>query len=92
MAKLTPKRRITMDTPEEMKEWAQLWLERLKPYAKWLVLGVVVIAVGLGAWLISARIQAGQDEKAAAALAQVTPKIDLNIPAATAATDLEKVY
>lgn len=90
MAKTTPKRRITIDSPEGLRDWADLWLERLKPYAKWLVLGVVVIAVGLGAWSISARMQASRDEKAAAALTQVTPKIDLNIPAVTAATDLEK--
>ena len=90
MAKITLKRRVTLDSPEEMLTWAQLWLDRVKPYAKWLVLGVVVIAVGLGTWLISDRMQAARDEKAAAALAQVTPKIDLNIPAATAVTDLEK--
>jgi lipopolysaccharide biosynthesis regulator YciM len=90
MAKITSKRRVTIDSPEGLKEWVDLWLERLKPYTMWLVLGVAVIAVGLGAWLINARMQAGRDEKAAAALAQVTPKIDLNIPAATAATDLEK--
>ena len=51
---------------------------------------MVVIAVGVGAWLINASMQAGRDEKAAAALALVTPKIDLNIPPVTAATDLEK--
>jgi predicted negative regulator of RcsB-dependent stress response len=90
MAKITPKRRLAIDSPEGLKEWAQLWLEQVKPYAKWLVLALVVLAVGLGAWLISARMQAGRDEKAAAALAQVTPKIELNIPAATAAADLEK--
>jgi predicted negative regulator of RcsB-dependent stress response len=90
MAKVTLKRHATIDSPEGLKEWADLWLARLKPYMLWLVVGVVVIAVGLGVWLINASMQAGRDEKAAAALAQVTPKIDLNIPAATAATDLEK--
>jgi predicted negative regulator of RcsB-dependent stress response len=90
MAKIAPKRRVNIDSPEGLKEWADLWMERVKPYAKWLVLGVVVLAVGLGAWAINARMQAARDEKAAAALAQLTPKIDLNIPSATAATDLEK--
>jgi predicted negative regulator of RcsB-dependent stress response len=90
MAKLTSRRRVALDSPEEILTWAQLWLERLKPYAKWLVLGAVVIAVALAAWGIKARMQASRDEKAAAALARVTPKIDLNVPALAAATDLEK--
>lgn len=90
MAKTTPKRRVVLDSPEGMKDWAHLWWERVKPYAKWLVLVVVVIALGLGVWGISARMEASRDEKAAAALAQVTPKIDLNLPAVAAATDLEK--
>ncbi len=90
MAKITHKHRVNIDSPEGMKEWAQIWLERLKPYLKWLGLAVAVIAVGLGAWGISARMQANRDEKAAAALTRVTPKIDLNLPAADAATDLEK--
>jgi len=90
MAKITPKRRVVLDSPEGLKDWADLWLERAKPYLKWLALVAVVIALGLGAWGIKARMQASRDEKAAAALTQVTPKIDLNIPAVTAATDLEK--
>jgi predicted negative regulator of RcsB-dependent stress response len=90
MAKATPKRRVALDSPEGIREWADLWLERVQPYLKWLVLGMVVIAVGLGAWAISARMQASREEKAAVALTQVTPKIDLNIPAAAAASDLEK--
>ena len=90
MAKTTLKRRVALDSPEGMKEWAQLWLERAKPYIKWLVLAVLVIAVGLGAWGLSAKMRASRDDKAAAALTQVTPKIDLNIPAATAVSDLEK--
>ena len=48
MAKLTSRRRSALDNPEEVLNMAQRLLERLKPYAKWLVLAGVVIAVGLG--------------------------------------------
>lgn len=90
MAKITPKRRVIIDSPEGMRDWAHSWLDRVKPFAKWLVLAVVVIAVGLGVWGINARMKASREEKAALALTQVTPKIDLNLPAVAAATDLEK--
>ena len=62
----------------------------MKPYAKWLVLAGVVIAVGLGAWGVTARMQASRQEKAAAALALVTPTADLKAPDAAAAKALEK--
>jgi predicted negative regulator of RcsB-dependent stress response len=90
MAKTTLKRPVALDTPEGLMDWGRLMLEKVRPYTTWIVLGVVVIAVGLGAWLISVRMQAGRDEKAAAAFTQITPKIELNVPAATAAVDLEK--
>ncbi len=90
MAKATLRRKVTLDSPEEMLTWAQLWLGRLKPYTKWLVVGLVVIAVGLGAWGINARLQAGKEEKAAAALAQLTPKVSLEAPDAAAAQALER--
>jgi len=90
MAKITPRRRSALDNPEEVLNLAQRLLERVKPYAKWLVLAGVVIAVGLGAWGVTARMQASRQEKAAAALASVTPKADLNAPDAAAAKALEK--
>ncbi len=90
MAKLTSRRRSALDNPEEVLNLAQRLLERVKPYAKWLVLAGVVIAVGLGAWGVTARMQASRQEKAAAALASVTPKADLNAPDAAAAKALEK--
>ena len=50
MAKITPRRRLALDNPEEVYTLAQRLLAPVKPYAKWLVLAGVVIAVGLGAW------------------------------------------
>jgi predicted negative regulator of RcsB-dependent stress response len=90
MAKITPRRRSALDNPEEVLNLAQRLLERVKPYAKWLVLAGVVIAVGLGAWGVTARMQESRQEKAAAALAQVTPTADLKAPDAAAAKALEK--
>jgi predicted negative regulator of RcsB-dependent stress response len=90
MAKVTSRRRSALDNPEEVLTRAQQLLERLKPYAKWLVLGVVVIAVGLGAWGVNAMMQERRQEKAAAALLLVTPKADLKAPDAAAAKALEK--
>ena len=60
MAKITPRRRVTLDNPEEVYTLAQRLLAPVKPYAKWLVLAAVVIAVGLGAWGVNARLQAGR--------------------------------
>ncbi len=90
MAKITPQRRVALDTPEGIMDWAQFWLERLKPYAKWLGLGALVIAVVIGAWNIHSWIKTSRETKAAAALAQVTLKLNRHIPAAAAAQDLEK--
>jgi len=90
MAKITPGRRSALDNPEEVLNMAQRLLERVRPHAKWLVLAGVVIAVGLSAWGINSMIKERRQEKAAAALAQVTPKADLKAPDAAAAKVLEK--
>jgi tetratricopeptide (TPR) repeat protein len=90
MAKITPRRKLALDNPEEVYTLAQRLLAPVKPYAKWLVLAAVVIAVGLGAWGVNARLQAGREDKAVEALALVTPKADLNAPNVAAAQALEK--
>lgn len=90
MAKITPRRRVTLDNPEEVYSLAQRLLAPVKPYAKWLVLAGVVMAVGLGAWGVNAKLQERRDDKAAAALVLVTPKVDLKAPNAAAAQALEK--
>ncbi len=90
MAKKITRRRLTLDNPDEVLTMAQRLGEQLKPYTTWLVTVGVVIAVGLGAWGINAKIQESRQEKAAAALAQVTPKADLKAPNLEAAKALEK--
>jgi len=90
MAKITPWRRVALDRPEEVLTLAQRLWDRVKPYARWLVLGGVVIAVGLGAWGINAKIQERREDKATAALAAVTPTVNLNAPTAAAAAALGK--
>jgi predicted negative regulator of RcsB-dependent stress response len=90
MAKISSRRKVTLDSPEEVLSLAQRLLERARPYAKWLVLAGVVIAVGLGAWGINAKLQERREEKAATALTLVTPKADLKAPDAAAAKALEK--
>ena len=90
MAKISSRRKVTLDNPEEVLNQAQRLMERLKPYAKWLVLAGVVIAVGLGAWGVNAKLQERRQEKAMAALSLVTPKADLKAPDAAAAKALEK--
>jgi predicted negative regulator of RcsB-dependent stress response len=90
MAKITSRRKVKLDNPEEVLNLAQRLLARVKPYAKWLVLAGVVIALGLGAWGVNAMILERRQTKAAAALALVTPKADLKAPDAAAAKALEK--
>ena len=90
MAKITPRRRPALDSPEEVYSLAHRLLERLKPYATWLVVAGVVVVVGLGAWGVKVRMQASQEEKAVAALSLVAPKVDLNVPAAADAKVLEQ--
>ncbi len=90
MAKTISRRRVTLDNPEEVLNLAQRLMERVKPHAKWLVLAGVVIAVGLGAWGVNAKLQERRQEKAAAALVMVNPKADPKAPDAAQAKALEK--
>jgi tetratricopeptide (TPR) repeat protein len=90
MAKITPRRKVALDNPAEVLTLAQRLGERLKPYATWLLVAGAAVVVALGAWGINARMQAGREAKAAEALQEVTPKVDLKVPAAETVPSLEK--
>lgn len=90
MAKITPRRRVALDRPEEMLTLAQRVLGQVKPYAKWLIGGGVVIAVALGAWGINSWVQENREANAVAALALVTPKVSLAAPDVAAVQALDR--
>lgn len=75
MAKISFRHRSALDNPEEVLTLAQSLWEKVKPYTKFLVLGGIVIAVGLAAWEINARMQAAREERAAEALTKVQPQL-----------------
>ncbi len=74
MAKMTPRRRLALDKPEEVLTLAQRLLEPVRPYFKYLIAVAAAVVVLLGAWQINARLKAGQEERAGTALAQVQIK------------------
>ena len=75
MPKLTSRRRLVLQDPEEVLTWAQRLLEPLKRYLKWVLAGAAGVVIILGVWGINARIQAGREEKAGTALAQLKPRV-----------------
>ena len=90
MAKITPRRRVTLESPDEMLTQVQRLWEYIKPAAHWVAVAAVVIAVGLGVWGINSWMKGNRETKAAEALIQVTPKADLNAPDPAAAAALDK--
>jgi len=90
MAKITPRRRVALESPDDMLTQAQRLWEYIEPVAHWVAVAAVVIAVVLGVWGINAWMKGNRETKAAEALVQVTPKADLNAPDAAAAAALEK--
>jgi tetratricopeptide (TPR) repeat protein len=89
MAKISARRKSLLENPEEVWYLAQDWLERAKAYWKWLVLGLAVVLVVLAAWGINARMAAGREAQAVAALARLRPR--LASPGTEVAKDLEQV-
>ena len=91
MAKLSSRRQSVLEDPEEVLNLAQRWLEHVKRQWKWLALGLAVVVIALAVWFINARMQARREDRAAAALAQVRPKLAAPEANAEAAKALEEV-
>ncbi len=75
MAKTVSRRRGALEDPEEVLDLLQRWLEPVKRQAKWIILGLVLVAAASGGWAISARMQAAAEERAAAALTLIKPQL-----------------
>jgi tetratricopeptide (TPR) repeat protein len=91
MAKVTSRRRKLPQDPEEVLSWVQLVVELAKPYLKWVVVTLAGLAVLLAAWGINARLKAGREERAANALALVSPRLTQADKDAETLKDLERV-
>jgi tetratricopeptide (TPR) repeat protein len=89
MARITSRRRVALETPDEMLTHAQRLWDYIKPVAHWLAVAAVVIAVGLGVWGINTWMKGSRETKAAAALVLVTSRVNPKAPAA-AVQDLGK--
>jgi lipopolysaccharide biosynthesis regulator YciM len=90
MAKITFRRRVALESPDEMLTQAQRLWEYIKPVAHWVAVAAVVIAVVLGVWGINAWMKGNRETKAAQALILVTSKVDLKAPPTAAVQDLGK--
>jgi len=75
MAKISARRRSLLENPEEVLNLAQGLLEQGKLHWKWLALGLALVSLALAAWAIHAGIKGRQEKQAAAALAQVRPRL-----------------
>jgi lipopolysaccharide biosynthesis regulator YciM len=91
MAKMRPRRRRLPQEPEEVLTLAQRLIAPLQPYLKWVGAAAVVLAVVLAAWAIHARLKEGRQERAAAALALVTPNLAKPEKDAETLKELEKL-
>ncbi len=90
MARITPRRRVALESSDEMLTQAQRLWEYIKPVAHWVAVAAVVIAVVLGVWGINAWMKGNRETKAAEALVLVTSRVGLKAPTAAAVQDLGK--
>ncbi len=84
MAKISSRRRGLLEDPEQVLNLAQRWLETARRQWKWLAAALVVVVVVFAAWGIHGRMQAAREDRAAAALVQLRPKLGAEAPEAAA--------
>jgi predicted negative regulator of RcsB-dependent stress response len=91
MAKITYRRRLALDEPDEVLTLAQRLLAPFKRQLKWLLLGAGGVALVLVAWGVHSRWQMQQEERAGAALTKVRPQLSLAEPAPEAMQTLAQI-
>jgi predicted negative regulator of RcsB-dependent stress response len=91
MSRWKSRRPLRLEEPEEVLTLVQRLLEPVRPYLKWIGAGVAVVAVALAAWGVISQVQAGREDRAGAALAQVQAKYAGKDADAEAAKALETV-
>jgi len=89
MAKTKARRKSVLENPEEVLNLAQSLMEQAKRRWPWLALGLTVVVLALAVWLIRAAVLERREGQAAAALAQVLPRLSESEAGAEAAKELE---
>lgn len=75
MAKIVSRRRVALDKPEEVLNWAQRLLEPVRQQWKRVLVGVILVAAAWGAWAIHTRMKVRWEDQAAAALLPVRTQV-----------------
>jgi lipopolysaccharide biosynthesis regulator YciM len=75
MAKFSSRRRTVLEDPEEVLNLAQRWLTSAKRQWKWLAVGAVVLLTVVAAGGMNRRMQAAREDRAAAELAKMRPRL-----------------
>lgn len=74
MARRRPRRRVIQE-PEEILSLAQRGVNVVKPYLKWLILGITALVLVLLGWGGQAYLKRSREARAQAALEQVRPRL-----------------
>jgi tetratricopeptide (TPR) repeat protein len=75
MAKFSSRRRLVLEDPEEVLNLVQRWLTSAKRRWQWLAVGAVVLVTVVAVWGVNRRMQAAREDRAAAELVQMRPRL-----------------